>query len=42
MVVTRGKGVGKVAKGKGCQNVVTEGDLTLDGKHTMQRTDDIS
>ena len=39
MVVTRGKSRWEeVVKGKGVEYMVTEGNLTLDGKHTMQYT----
>ena len=41
MVVTRGKGWGAV-KGQGVKYVVTEGDLTVGGGHTLQYTDHVS
>ena len=41
MVVTRGKMVG-VVKGEGAKYMVTEGDLTLGVRHTMQYTDNMS
>ena len=43
MVVTKGEGgCGEGEEGKGGQNMVTQGDLTLGGEHTMQYTDDVS
>ena len=41
MVVTRGK-MGGVVKGDGAKYMVTEGDLTLGVRHTMQYTDNMS
>ena len=40
MVVTRGKGVGTSGV-KGHKYMVTEGNLTLNGGHTMQYTDHV-
>ena len=42
MVVTRREGEGReVEEGKGIQCMVTEGDLTLAGEHTMQHIGDV-
>ena len=40
MVVTRGKGHGRVVRGKGVTYMVTE-DLTLGGGHAMKYRDNV-
>ena len=42
MMVTRGKGAGRIVKDKGAKYVVMEDDLTFGGGHTMQYADHVS